>query len=452
MKKIIIFSTAYLPMIGGAELAVHEIAARLGDFSARGGPASGWELDLICARLRRDLEPAMRLLPSAVKKQEKIGRINVYRVGFGSKIDKLLLPFFGFLKARKIYKDCQRCHLERSRVKRDEVKDLVSGDEILPPHQVRGQNDKNEIKVVIWGIMASWGSAAAWLFKIFYPRVPFLLTLQEGDAEKYIQEGRLGLINIGWRLILKKADFVQVISNYLAEMARKYGYRGEIDVVPNGVDLKMYNVSCIKHDSEKIKSRLGISSNDKIIITVSRLVEKNGIGDLISAVGLLDTLYPPAGDHPQGGKTQNTKLLVLGSGPLRRRLEDSVGGLGLQDKVFFLGDISNEEVPKYLAIADIFVRPSLSEGLGTAFLEAMATGVPIIGTPVGGIPDFLKNSETGLFCEVKNPASIAKKIKLLLEDDDLRSKIIRNARQLIEERYSWDKIAPQMAEIFDKIA
>jgi len=166
----------------------------------------------------------------------------------------------------------------------------------------------------------------------------------------------------------------------------------------------------------------------------------------------LGILYPPAGDHPQGGKTQNTKLLVLGSGPLRRRLEDSVGGLGLQDKVFFLGDISNEEVPKYLAIADIFVRPSLSEGLGTAFLEAMATGVPIIGTPVGGIPDFLKDSETGLFCEVKNPASIAKKIKLLLEDDDLRSKIIRNARQLIEERYSWDKIAPQMAEIFDKIA
>jgi len=295
MKKIIIFSTAYLPMIGGAELAVHEIAARLGDFSARGGPASGWELDLICARLRRDLEPAMRLLPSAVKKQEKIGRINVYRVGFGSKIDKLLLPFFGFLKARQIYKDCQRCHLERSRVKRDEVKDLVLGDEILPPHQVRGQNDKNEIKVVIWGIMASWGSAAAWLFKIFYPRVPFLLTLQEGDAEKYIQEGRLGLINIGWRLILKKADFVQVISNYLAKMARKYGYRGEIDVVPNGVDLKMYNVSCIKHDSEKIKSRLGISSNDKIIITVSRLVEKNGIGDFISPCG-----GPPAG-------WQNTK-------------------------------------------------------------------------------------------------------------------------------------------------
>ena len=169
MKKIIIFSTAYLPMIGGAELAVHEIAARLGDFSARGGPASGWELDLICARLRRDLEPAMRLLPSAVKKQEKIGRINVYRVGFGSKIDKLLLPFFGFLKARKIYKDCQRCHLERSRVKRDEVKDLVSGDEILPPHQVRGQNDRGSgLRGVVHSFSGRWSQAEEYFKLGFY--------------------------------------------------------------------------------------------------------------------------------------------------------------------------------------------------------------------------------------------------------------------------------------------
>lgn len=399
MKKIIIFSTAYLPMIGGAELAVKEITDRL----------EGREVDLICARLRRDL-----------KKEEKIGRVNVYRIGFGSKIDKLLLPLFGFLKAKKLYKKFQ-----------------VS-------------NSKSQ--VALWGMMASWGSATAWLFKVFYPSVPFLLTLQEGDAEKYIQEGRLGLINIGWRLILGKADSVQVISNYLAEMARKYGYEGAIDVVPNGADSKTYNTTRIKYDEENIKDRLGIDSDDKIIITVSRLVEKNGIGDLISAAGLLDTKYPPTGDHQQGGKILNTKLLILGSGPLRKRLEDRVKRIGLQDKVFFLGDIPNEEVPKYLAISDVFVRPSLSEGLGNSFLEAMVAGVPVVGTPIGGIPDFLDDGETGLFCEVQNPDSIAGKIKLLLEDDDLRSKVIHNARQLIEERYNWDKIAPKMAGIFDKIA
>jgi glycosyltransferase involved in cell wall biosynthesis len=385
-------------MIGGAELAVKEITDRISDC----------EFDLICARLRRDLEPAMRFLFSAVKKQEKIGRINVYRVGFGSKIDKLLLPLFGFLKARKIYKKLQ----------------------VPSP----------KFQVVLWGLMASWGSAAAWFFKIFYPRVPFLLTLQEGDAERSVSGGRRFLINMGWRLILAKADFVQVISNYLAKMAKKYGYRGEIEVVPNGVDLKMYNVSYIKHNGEKIKSRLKISSNDKIIITVSRLVEKNGIGDLIEAINQFSIF----------NFQFSIKLLILGGGPLEKSLKFKVSSSKLQDKVLFLGDILNEEVPKYLAIADVFVRPSLSEGLGTAFLEAMAAGVPIVATPVGGIPDFLKDGETGLFCKVKNPKSIAEKMRMLLENDELRSRIITNARKMVEEKYDWNIIASKMAEIFDK--
>ncbi|MBI4836926.1 MAG: glycosyltransferase [Candidatus Portnoybacteria bacterium] len=475
MKKIIIFSTAYLPMIGGAELAVKEITDRISDC----------EFDLICARLRRDLEPAMRFPPLAARKQEKIGRINVYRVGFGSRIDKLLLPLFGFLKARKLYKDCQRCHLERSRAKCDEVKDLVSGNKILhgvyPEQKRRVQNDKNEIKVVIWGLMASWGSAAAWLFKIFYPRVPFLLTLQEGDAEKYIQEGRLGLINIGWRLILRKADYTQVISNYLAEMAKKYGYRGKIEVVPNGVDLNKFQIpdpkfqinrtsssqTRLKLQISNIKTDLGITVDEKVIITVSRLAKKNGIDDLIEGLNI----YCSSEDERSEGESKTvdeklldssvasrnrsmnkTKLLILGSGPLENELKSQVSRFKLQDVVIFLGDIPNDEVPKYLAIADVFVRPSLSEGLGTAFLEAMATRVPVVATSVGGIPDFLRDRETGLFCEVKNPKSIAEKIKTLLENNELRSGIITNARKMVEEKYSWTKIARKMAEIFDKLA
>jgi len=87
-----------------------------------------------------------------------------------------------------------------------------------------------------------------------------------------------------------------------------------------------------------------------------------------------------------------------------------------------------------LALADVFVRPSLSEGLGNVFLEAMAAGLPIIGTPVGGILDFLKDGETGLFCRIKNPKSIAEKIKEILSDDRLREKLIQNGQKLAEEK------------------
>ena len=93
----------------------------------------------------------------------------------------------------------------------------------------------------------------------------------------------------------------------------------------------------------------------------------------------------------------NVKLLIVGDGPLRENLKFKIKNLKLENKIELLGEVSPDKVPQYLAEADIFVRPSLSEGLGTAFLEAMAVGLPIIGTPVGGIPDFLKDDETGLF-------------------------------------------------------
>jgi glycosyltransferase involved in cell wall biosynthesis len=254
----------------------------------------------------------------------------------------------------------------------------------------------------------------------------------------------MGLISWSWRRLLAKADFLQVISQYLADLARKYDYKRKIEVVPNGVNLNKFQIPNDKFQISTFKKELGIEENDKIIISVSRLVEKNGISDLIDAVSrLLSVDY---------------KLLILGSGPLEGKLKFQASDLKIKDKVIFLGDVPNEKVSEYLAMADVFCRPSLSEGLGNSFLEAMAMGVPIIGTRVGGIPDFLRDPSagleqaTGLFCEEKNPESIAKALKLLLEDEVLRQKIITNGRKLVEEKYDWEKIAKKMTDIFNIIA
>jgi glycosyltransferase involved in cell wall biosynthesis len=384
--KILIFSTAYLPLIGGAEIAMKEITQRLAD---------DFTFDLICARIKKELPV-----------YEKIGNVGVYRAGWGwGKIDKFLLPWRGFKLAQKL-------------------------------------NGQKKYEVV-WAIMASFGGLAALLFKTQYLGVPYLLTLQEGDTPEHIHS-RARWLGPYYKRIFERADFITTISQYLKDYAIKQGAKCSIEVVPNGVDVEKFKIKNEKFKINELKQKSGIKEDEKIIITVSRLVEKNGIGDLIEAISQL--------------QITNYKLLILGSGPLEKSLKLQVSSYKLQNKVLFLGDISHNEVPKYLAVSDVFVRPSLSEGLGNSFLEAMAAGVPVIGTPVGGIPDFLfdpqKNPDrppTGLFCEVRNPKSIAEKIKILLENSELRQKIIQNAKELVEQNYDWDLIARKMKNIFSRI-
>lgn len=366
--RILIFSMTYIPFIGGAEMAVKEITDRL-DF----------EFDLITARLNKKLP-----------KFERIGKINIYRVGRGWLLDKYLFPFLAYCKAKKLHK-------ERN-------------------YQI------------VQAIMAFYAGLAALFFKWKYPKVKYLLTMQSGDSEFFIWV-RTWFWYPLYKRIYTDPDYIQAISNFLTNRARRYGYKGEIKILPNGVDLKRFN-----KDSNDLKFKIGFKSEDNIVITVSRLVKKNGIDDLIRAVADL-----------------NVKLLIIGKGKQWLKLKILVRRLRVKNKVFFLDNIGHKYLPKYLAIADVFVRPSLSEGLGSAFLEAMAMGIPVIATPVGGIPDFLIDRETGLFCKVRNPKSIAEKIELLFSDNELREKIVRNARLKIEQEYDWNKIALQMKEIYQSL-
>jgi len=351
-------------------MAIKEITGRLKDI----------EFDLITSKLKRGL-PGF----------ERVGNVNVHRIGSGNKIlDKSLLPNLGFLRALRL-------------------------------------NKKKKYDLV-HGVMASQGSAAAYLFKFFNKNTPFVLTLQEGDLDRNSPFDRF------WqKRIVKKADAITAISGYLAEFAQKYNKKAPVHIVPNGADLEgiKYKVSSIKYEEKKGK---------KTIITVSRLVFKNGIDILIKAFSILNTKY----------LIPNTDLLIIGDGPEREKLEKLALKSGVAGRVRFLGNLPNEKVPTHLATAVVFVRPSRSEGLGSAFLEAMAAGVPIIGTKVGGIPDFLEDGETGLFSKVDDPIDLAEKIMMVLENESLSRKLSENGRKLVEERYDWDRIAVSMKEVYEK--
>jgi len=386
-KTIIIFSTAYFPHIGGAEIAVKEITDRIPEYN----------FILFTAKIKRGL-----------LKTEKIGNILVYRFGFGFNFDKFLLPILAFFKYFRI---------------------------------ISGLKFRNS-DLIMWGIMASYGSIAAYFIKLIKPNKHFLLTLQEGDSETHLKFGKLGLVGFFGKRIIKKADYIQVISYYLKSFALNQGARSPVTVVPNGVDTQKIKNSKMKmeneNQNEKLKNKLKIEKNEKVIITTSRLVYKNGIDVLIKAIYELKNIAPLI----------KIKLLILGDGILKNELENLTLKLDLKNEVLFLGYILQDEIYDYLAISDVFCRPSRSEGLGNSFLEAMACATPIIGTNVGGIPDFLINNETGLFCEADNPRDLAEKIKTLLEHSELRDKIITNGKKLVDGNYDWDNIAERMKKIF----
>jgi glycosyltransferase involved in cell wall biosynthesis len=375
-KNILIFSVAYYPFIGGAEVAWKEITDRIVDF----------EFDMITPRFSRSLP-----------RFEKIRNINVHRIGVGNIIDKFLFPITGAIAGISL-------------------------------------NHKRNYSLTV-GIIFNHAGLAASFFKILKPKIPFLLNLQDGDTDEVIAKNTYGIKFITNK-IYKKPDFVTVIAKFLKDRALKNGSTDKITLIPNGVDLNIFDAKIDKAELAKTKFDLKIKPDDKIIITTSRLNYKNAIDDLIKSLEFL---------------SQNYKLLILGNGEDEEKLRQLTKEKALENNVVFLGYKSHNEVVRYLKISDIFCRPSLQEGLGNSFLEAMMAGVPIVATPVGGIPDFLKDGETGIFCKVKNPKSIAEKIKIICEDDKLRTAIIKKSRELIENNYNWSLIARNYTELFHKI-
>jgi len=353
-----------------------------------------FEFDLITGRFNRDL-PAV----------EKIGAVTVYRVGIGrTMFDKLVLPFRGAFLARKL--------------------------------------NKRFNYYCLWGVMVTFGSGAGYLFNILQgltgkKKVPIILTLQEGDSENHLQYKWGGLIALSWRLALGQTSFLTGISNFLLNRAKKHGYGGRFALVPNGVDLAVFSQEVGPRTREEIRIRLGKKSGDIFLVTSGRLTHKNGVDDVISALVSLP---------------KHISFIIIGKGDGGIELQKEANKLGVADRVKFLGFLSYKDIPKYFAVGDIFIRPSRSEGFGNSFIEAMASGLPVIATPVGGIPDFIDDRETGVFCSPDCPQSIVKAVNSLLENESLRKRVVGKAYARVNERYGWDNIASQMKTVFDQLS
>src|SRR5207249_1150558 len=129
------------------------------------------------------------------------------------------------------------------------------------------------------------------------------------------------------------------------------------------------------------------------------------------------------------------------------KLESLAHQLGITSKVIFLGSAPHSDIPRLLNAADIFCRPSRSEGFGNSFIEAMASGLPVIAPLVGGIADFLIDNKNGIVCQSENSEDLAEKILLLAHDKELRAVLIDGGKTTAE-RYDWDAITESYSRIF----
>ena len=265
---------------------------------------------------------------------------------------------------------------------------------------------------------------------------PYLLTAHGADV--YSFKG----VPVVPRLIqfaLKHSKLCTVNSQATRKRVLKSFKKSSIKVVPMGVDLEQYHPD---NYNGKIKDSVG--KENLLLLGVGRLAEKKGFIYLIEAMPLILKEMP------------STRLAIIGFGPQKTQMEKRIRELNLTSSVFLTGGKSGKELRDWFATADIFIGPAIvtldgdTEGQGVVFLEAMASGTPVIASDVGGIKDVVRDEFSGLLVPEKNPQAIADKVLTLAKDKPLREQLIKNALELVRADYSWEQSARSFLEIYQQ--
>ncbi len=236
--------------------------------------------------------------------------------------------------------------------------------------------------------------------------------------------------------ILVNADAVIVVSNFLAEIAKKIGVSGEkIRLIYNSVDFERpENVS-----QAPIRDwRKGFGQKSKIIMTACRLTPWKGVDGIIKILPELEK------------KLNDVYLLILGVGPESVNLQKLALELKVTDRVHFLGKIDNRQVIDYFKMADLFILNSNYEGFSHTLLEAMTAGVPIITTNIGGNPELIADGREGLLVNYNNQAELLEAAYRILSDSSLANRLLINAKEKLK-IFKWEITLQQTLETITNI-
>ncbi len=231
------------------------------------------------------------------------------------------------------------------------------------------------------------------------------------------------------KLTLQNADKIVVPSDYLGRVLSSY-----YNIQPDKI-ITIYNAA----ESIPYNPDENITPAPNQIITVARLVPWKGVDGIIQATKILKE------------KITNIKLVIAGDGPEMPHLKQLVELFSIEKNVVFLGNISKKETANWRRASSVFVLNSLYEGLPHTVLSSFAVGIPVVATNISGTNEAVYNERTGLTVPPNNPQAIADAVVRLLFDQNLRSRLINNASQLLKEKFSWEAHLNLLNNLFESL-
>jgi len=228
----------------------------------------------------------------------------------------------------------------------------------------------------------------------------------------------------------RTADHIIAISkNTKKQLDETYRFdSNKLSLIPHGVDTDRFYPRKESHEA--------VSPNKTSFLFVGRLASRKGVSRVIKAL----TMF----------RGEKVELLVAGSGRHKERLKRLAGIQGVSNRVRFLGYVPDDELPQLYSSADVFVFPSRYEGFGLVFLEAMACGTPVIGTPVGGVPDVIENGETGFVID-EEINSLSERLRYCHENPKRVQEMSNSARQKAK-NMDWSRVAAKVETVYEQVS
>ena len=263
--------------------------------------------------------------------------------------------------------------------------------------------------------------------------------IAETDADRAPDERIAGerevLITADRIIAATQAEYAQLHWLYAADMEK-------VRVIPPGVDLERFSPI----DKATAKAKVGIEAGHRNILFAGRIEPLKGIDTLLCAMSLIQEHSPEA--------VQNVSVAIVGGDPWSddpgqemARLQELRGSLGVTDIVTFLGAKDQDVLPDYYAAAEMVVMPSHYESFGLVALEAMAMGVPVIASEVGGLAFLVKDGVNGFLVPSRDPEALAERIYTLLMDDECRRRLGESALNYAQ-KYAWPNIVERMQAVY----
>ena len=254
----------------------------------------------------------------------------------------------------------------------------------------------------------------------------------------------LQLIRIIEWTCYKFSTTILFLSEYSKKRFKQYFSfsKSSLAIIPGGVDLQEFHPLKPEEDLNEIRNLLSLEKEVPIILTVRRLEERMGLENLVLAVELLIKKV----------SKNNFQIIIVGKGSLENKLKDLIAEKNLSEKIKLVGLVSREKLPLYFKVADLFVLPTTAiEGFGLVTAEAFASGLAVMGTPVGATIEILEKIDKNLIFEGTSPKSLSNGLERFFDDPGFFTQLKSKCRETAEKYYSWEKVTDQTEKEFIKI-